>query len=42
MYWEKPQAEDKPLCVPFCTACVMTACAIALIVLGTWPLITAF
>lgn len=42
MYWEKPQAEDKPLCVPFCTACVMTACAIALIVLGTWPLVTAF
>lgn len=42
MYWEKPQSDDKPLCVPFCTACVMTACALALIILGTWPLITAF
>ncbi len=42
MYWEKPQSGDKPLCVPFCTACVMTACAIALIVLGTWPLLTTF
>lgn len=42
MYWEKPLADDKPLSVPVCTATVMSACAIALILLGTWPLITAF
>ncbi|MBR7108802.1 MAG: NADH-quinone oxidoreductase subunit N [Akkermansia sp.] len=40
MYWEKPQAEDKPLCIPMVTAGVMTACVILLIALGTWPLLT--
>ncbi len=39
MYWEKPQANDKPLCVPGVTAALLTACAIALIILGTYPLI---
>ncbi len=39
MYWEKPQAEDKPLCVPGVTVGILTACAIGLIVLGTLPLI---
>ena len=41
MYWEKPQADDKPLCVPFCTGLVLTLCAITLIIMGTWPLIRA-
>ena len=40
MYWEKPQAGDKPLCVPLCTGIVMTLCVLALIYLGTMPLIT--
>ena len=40
MYWEKPQAGDKPLCVPLCTGIVMTFCVLALIYLGTMPLIT--
>ncbi len=40
MYWEKPQATDKPLCVPGITVTILTACAIAIIVLGTWPLLT--
>lgn len=39
MYWEKSQPGDKPLCVPMCTAIVMTICVIALIYLGTAPLI---
>ncbi len=42
MYWEKPQSDDKPLCVPFCTAFVMSACVLTLIILGTWPLLAAF
>ncbi len=40
MYWEKPQADDKPLCVPGVTAGILTACAIALIALGTLPLLS--
>ncbi len=40
MYWEKPQTGDKPLCVPLCTGIVMTICVLALIYLGTMPLIT--
>lgn len=40
MYWEKPHAEDKPLCIPMMTAGVMAACAILLIIYGTWPLLT--
>ncbi len=38
MYWEKPQEGDKPLQVPVVTAAVLTGCAIALIWLGTEPL----
>lgn len=41
MYWEKPADGDAPLCVPVCTAAVLTVCAIALIVLGTLPLVLA-
>ena len=41
MYWEKPQEGDKPLQVPMVTAAVLTGCAIALIWLGTSPLIFA-
>lgn len=39
MYWDKPMADDKPLCVPVCTAAVLTASTLALIILGTWPLL---
>ncbi len=39
MYWEKPQDGDKPLNVPVITAAVLTGCAIAIIWLGTEPLI---
>ncbi len=39
MYWEKPQEGDKPLCVPGVTAGLLTACAVALILLGTLPLL---
>ncbi len=42
MYWEKPQAGDKPLCVPGVTVGILTACALALIVLGTQPLLGYF
>ncbi len=40
MYWEKPQASDKPLCVPGMTAALLTICAAGLIVLGTLPLLS--
>jgi NADH-quinone oxidoreductase subunit N len=40
MYWEKQQAELKPLNVPMVTAGVMAGCVILLIALGTWPLLT--
>ncbi len=40
MYWEKPQPADKPLQVPVVTAGVLAGCAILLIALGTWPLLT--
>ncbi len=39
MYWEKPQPGDKPLCVPGLTVGILTACAIGIIALGTWPLL---
>lgn len=39
MYWDKPLESDKPLCVPVCTAAVLTASAIALIALGTYSLL---
>ena len=39
MYWEKPMEGDKPLQVPAVTAGVLTGCAIAIILLGTYPLI---
>ncbi len=39
MYWEKPQPGDKPLCVPGLTAGTLTVCALAIIALGTWPLV---
>ena len=39
MYWEKPQADDKPLCVPFCTGLVLSICTVILILMGSWPLI---
>jgi NADH-quinone oxidoreductase subunit N len=39
MYWEKPLPGDQPLQVPLCTGIVMTFCVIALIYLGTMPLI---
>ncbi len=42
MYWEKPQAGDKPLCVPGVTVGILTACALGLIALGTLPLLTNF
>lgn len=40
MYWEKPQPTDAPLQVPVVTAGVLAGCAILLVVLGTWPLLT--
>lgn len=40
MYWEKPQPGIPALQVPLCTAIVLTLCAIALIYLGTMPLLT--
>ena len=39
MYWEKPLPEDKPLCLPVCTGSVLTACTLAIIILGTLPLV---
>ncbi len=39
MYWEKPLASDKPLEVPPVTVGVLTACAIALVIAGTYPLL---
>ncbi|MBR5887112.1 MAG: NADH-quinone oxidoreductase subunit N [Akkermansia sp.] len=38
MYWEKPQEGDTALKVPVVTAAVLTGCAIAIIWLGTEPL----
>ena len=40
MYLDAPQPEDKPLQVPVCTAVVLSLCTIAIIVMGTMPLIT--
>lgn len=40
MYWEKPQPGDKALSVPMVTAGVLAGCAILIIALGTWPLLT--
>ncbi len=42
MYWDKPQPGDKPLCVPGVTAAILTASALSLIALGTWPLLFNF
>ncbi len=39
MYWEKPQAGEKPLQVPLCTAIVLTLCVLTLLYLGTMPLL---
>ncbi len=39
MYWEKPQAGDQPLRVPGITVGILTACAVAIILLGTLPLL---
>ena len=39
MYWEKPLETDKPLRVPVVTGAVLTACAIILIIMGTYPLL---
>ena len=39
MYWENPQPGTEPLRVPLCTAIVLTICALALIYLGTRPLL---
>lgn len=39
MYWEAPHEEDRPLQVSPLSAGVLTVCAVALIVAGTWPLI---
>ena len=39
MYWEKAQAGEKPLQVPLCTGIVLTLCVLALIYLGTMPLL---
>ncbi len=39
MYWEKPQEGDCALQVPAVTTAVLTVCAIAIIWLGTYPLI---
>ena len=39
MYWEKPQDGAKALQIPLCTGIVLTLCALALIYLGTMPLL---
>ena len=39
MYWEKPMEGDKPLRVPAVTAAVLTACAVVIILMGTYPLL---
>ena len=39
MYWEKAQPGEKALQVPVCTGIVLTLCALALIYLGTMPLL---
>ena len=39
MYWEKPQAGEKPLQVPLCTGIVLSICVLALLYLGTMPLL---
>ena len=39
MYWEKPQDGDKALQIPLCTGIVLTLCTLALIYLGTMPLL---
>lgn len=39
MYWVKPAEGDKPLCIPVCTGIVMTLCTLAILVLGTLPLL---
>ena len=40
MYWEKPQPGVPALQVPLCTGIVLALCAIALIYMGTMPLLT--
>ncbi len=42
MYWEKPQPGTPALQVPLCTGIVMSLCVIALIILGTRPLLLMF
>lgn len=42
MYWDKAQPEDKPLCVPVSTGIVLSLCTLALIILGTLPLLVSF
>ena len=42
MYWEKPQPGVPALRVPLCTGVVLTISAIALIILGTLPLLMRF
>ena len=39
MYWEPAEPGHKPLQVPLCTGIVLTLCALALIYLGTLPLL---
>ena len=39
MYWEEPLPGDKALQIPTCTGIVLSLCTLALIILGTWPLL---
>ena len=39
MYWGTPEPGVKPLQVPLCTAIVLTGCVLALLYLGTMPLL---
>ena len=39
MYWEKAAPGAQPLQVPLCTGIVLTLCVLALIYLGTMPLL---
>ena len=41
MYWEQAQPGHKALQVPVCTGIVLTLCALALIYLGTMPLLVS-
>ena len=42
MYWEQPQPGTPALRVPLCTGFVLSICALALIILGTRPLLLLF